>query len=47
MPFIAKDLSKAIMKKSRLRNKFLSNETWKNWLICKSKELKHLTFEKD
>ena len=30
MPFIAKDLSKAIMKRSRLRNNFLKNRTEQN-----------------
>ena len=30
MPFITKDLSKAIMKRSRLRNNFLKNRTGEN-----------------
>ena len=30
MPFITKDLSKAIMKRSRLRNKFLKNGAGEN-----------------
>ena len=30
MPFITKDLSKAIMKRSRLRNNFLKNKTEQN-----------------
>ena len=43
MPFITKDLSKAIMKRSRLRNNFLKNRTGKNktsytkqWNYCVS-----------
>ena len=30
MPFLTKDLSQAIMKRFRLRNKFLNNKTEKN-----------------
>ena len=42
MPFMTKDLSKAIMKRSRLRNNFLKNRTGEN----KTKELLRLTYEK-
>ena len=34
MPFITKELSKAIMKRSRLRNNFLKNRTEENKTLC-------------
>ena len=42
MPFMTKDLSKTITKRSRLRNNFLKNRTGEN----KTKELLRLTYEK-
>ena len=35
MPFITKDLSKAIMKRSKLRNNYLKNKTNANRMLCK------------
>ena len=45
IPFITKDLSKAIMKRSRLHNNFLKNRTGKIKPIYKTKEQLRLTFE--
>ena len=36
MPFITKDPSKAIMKRSKLRNKYLKNKADANRMICLS-----------
>ena len=36
MPFITKDPSKAIMKKSKLRNNYLKNKTDANRMLCLS-----------
>ena len=35
MPFVIKDLSKAIMKRSNLRNNYLKNKTDANRMLCK------------
>ena len=35
MPFVAKDLSKAVMKRSKLRNNYLKNKTNANRMLCK------------
>ena len=35
MPFITKDLSKAIMKRSKLGNKYLKNKTHANRMLYK------------
>ena len=36
MPFVTKDLSKAIMKRSKLRNNYLKNKTDANRMLCKN-----------
>ena len=35
MPFVTKDLSKAIMKRSKLRNNYLKNKSDANRMLCK------------
>ena len=35
MPFVTKDLSKAIMKRSKLRNNYLKNKNDANRMLCK------------
>ena len=45
--FLRKDLSKAIMTRSRLRNKFLNKKTEENRTLCETKELLCFTFKKD
>ena len=35
MPFVTKDLSKAIMKRSKRRNNYLKNKTDANRMLCK------------
>ena len=38
MPFVTKDLSKAIMKRSKLRNNYLTNKTDSNRMLYKKQK---------
>ena len=45
MPFITKHLSKAIMRRSRLRNDFLKNRKEENKVLYTKQEQPRVTFE--
>ena len=46
MPFITKDLSKAIMKRSQLRNNYLKNKIDSNRMLQEAKKLLRIPFKK-
>ena len=46
MPFVTKDLSKAIMKTSKLRNNYLKKSWCKQNAIQEAKKLLHIPFKK-